>query len=51
MASDQQPSDLATVAGGSGASELCPECGAASADPAYIGHANGCSRFYAKEER
>ena len=27
----------------------CPECGAASADPAYIGHANGCSRFYSKE--
>lgn len=28
----------------------CPECGAASADPGYPGHANGCPRFYAEEE-
>jgi len=24
----------------------CPDCGAASGDPAYDGHANGCPRFY-----
>jgi hypothetical protein len=23
----------------------CPECGAASADPGYVGHANGCPRY------
>jgi hypothetical protein len=28
----------------------CPECGADSAEPGYRGHANGCLRFYAKEE-
>ncbi|MGH2652662.1 MAG: hypothetical protein ACRDHK_15800, partial [Actinomycetota bacterium] len=27
-------------------SNPCPECGAASADPGYPGHANGCSVFY-----
>jgi putative DNA primase/helicase len=41
-------SDLAPGAGRGGG---CPECGAASADPGYIGHANGCPRFYEKAER
>jgi hypothetical protein len=54
MASDQHITLLRPVGDGvevtSSGRNGCPECGAASADPGYIGHANGCPRFYRQEE-
>jgi putative DNA primase/helicase len=46
-----QIEDRQDLPDGGGLRRRCPECGAASAEPGYAGHANGCPRFYAEEER